>query len=148
MTANYGVFRVASKLNMGLDECMEKHTDEQIEAWLMYFNEEMNHPGSVEHYLMLVAREVALLSERVRTLFGGKPVEVKLEQFKLRFGEPLTYVPKSAKVAAVISKGVWAGRVGGVTERKVPKSEGLRRVNETAEEYQRFLEKMEEFRGE
>lgn len=131
---------------------MEKHTDQQMLMWLLYLNEEMNQPGSVEYYLMLVAREIAQLSERVRTLFGGKPVEVKLDQFKLRFGEPLTYVPKSAKVAASVARAVWTAGVvsegSSLLEKRIPKVKGLERINETSEEYQRFLDSTREFRGE
>lgn len=127
---------------------METHTDRQMLLWNTWVREDMDVPGKGEFYLMQVAAEVRVLREQVGHMFGGKGREVKLMDFKLGFGEPLTYIPKSAKVAATIAKNVWAAGLGvTLVEKRVPKAEGIRIMNETAGEYQEFLEKTEEFRG-
>lgn len=98
---------------MGLDECMEKHTDAQLPLWVAYLDMEMNVPGKVESYIMSLTMEVRLLSERVRTLMGGKIVEPKMEQFRLTFGVPrASATPRSKEEAASVAKQVWTTGLG------------------------------------
>lgn len=116
--------------------------------WNTWGREDLDVPDRGDFYLMQIAAEVRVLREQVSCLFGGKGNTVKMMDFKLGFGEPLTYVPKSAKIAATVSRGVWTSRVGAtMVEKRIPKAEGIRAMNETAGEYQKFLEATEEFHG-
>lgn len=111
MKRDYGWFRLAEKLRMTLADCKERHSERVMQLWMTYDAEEMNAPDKTSAYFMRLTMEVRLLNERIRTLFGGKMVEPKLEEFKLAFGESERQ-PLSRDKAAEISKQVWLGAVG------------------------------------
>jgi len=72
---------VAERLKMPLGECMEKHTERQIDAWLQFFDVERHNPSDPTlWYLMQIACEV------VRSRVEPKSMsKIKIEDFKLRF---------------------------------------------------------------
>lgn len=71
-------FRLASHLHMSLDECMQKHTKRQKDAWLKWLRAQWNEPSRTDHYLMQIAQEIRMTSV-------AKPGNVLLNWFKLPF---------------------------------------------------------------
>lgn len=85
---------------MSIDECMEKHTEEQLHVWLAWFNMDMNRPSRLEWYLMQLTAEVRSSNSR-------KAVEVA--SCKIKFTSEAERAPWNPEKAMVASKAAWLG---------------------------------------
>lgn len=131
---------MAERLGMSLDECMERHTEGQQRMWDTYFAEELNRPGRIESYLMRVTAEIYSLRDQLRLMFakkGEKPAEVKLEHFRVTFGEPAEARVKTPEEVSAAARARWTAGLGmPAIEQKVSRAEGERRGREVREEYE------------
>jgi hypothetical protein len=79
-------------------------THRQFLAWQEWLLEDWNRPDKTDHYLMEVACEV-------RRVLSGNPRNIRLDHFRLKFGESKPAMTREQAAAASRSK--WLGIVTG-----------------------------------
>jgi len=128
---------------MTLEECRAKHTDRQMEMWLLFLDMDLNRPDKVEHYLASVACEVRRIVPGIGSMFSGKsPSPVSMKDLYLEFKEPEPAPRVRAEDNAPLFKQPWiatAGGSGAIIERRRSRAEAAKLVDEMIDDQERLF---------
>ncbi len=103
-----GWHHLAERLGMSLQRVKRETTSTEFVAWMIYFNDEVNHPTRQDHYLAQIAFEVHRAN-------SSKPNSVTLKDFLLKPGKPTTTKPlteEEKELRMQQSKAFWMQATG------------------------------------
>lgn len=99
---------------MPLQECMEKHTERQLDIWNAWFDIQWSRPSRTDWYIMQNGFET-------RRAHAKRPKLVKLKHMILKFGGGKATI--DPKIALAYSKARWFAGLG-VGRKKGEKKQG------------------------